>query len=152
MPVGLTARTIATNEIDLIWSASADNGAGAISYRVSRDGGQIGTTVGTTYSDIGLAAKTVYCYTVATQDGALHVSAQSADACAQTFITAVPPLSRYNGLAIQTNAPSHASSGSILLVVSKKGPFAANLSLGGVRSAFKGQFDLSGNATNVVPR
>jgi hypothetical protein len=122
------------------------------SYRVFRDGEQIGTTADTQYSDIGLAAKTVYCYAVAAQDELGQVSAQSADACAQTFITAVSPLGRYNGLAIQTNAPTHASSGSIKLVVSKNGPFAASLSLGGVRSAFKGQFDVSGNATSTVTR
>jgi hypothetical protein len=119
---------------------------------VFRDGEQIGTTAVTTYIDIGLAAKTVYCYAVAAQDELGHVSAQSADACAQTFVTPVSPLGRYNGLAIQTNAPSHASSGSIKLMASKNGPFAASLSLGGVRSAFKGQFDISGNATNLVTR
>ncbi len=158
VPVGLTARTIATNRIDLSWSASSDSGlshdggSGLASYRVFRDGELIGTTANTKYSDSGLAAKTVYCYAVAAQDELGHVSAPSADACAQTFVTAVPALGRYNGLAIQTNAPSHASSGSIKLLVSKNGPFAASLSLGGVRSVFKGQFDASGNATNLVTR
>ena len=152
VPLGLTARTVATNQINLSWSASSDSGSGVASYRVFRDGEQIGTTAGTTYIDIGLAAKTVYCYAVAAQDELGHVSAPSADACAQTFVTAVSALGRYNGLAIQTNAPTHASSGSIKLVVSKNEPFAASLSLGGVRSAFKGQFDLSGNATNLVTR
>jgi polygalacturonase len=149
----LTATTIATNQINLSWSVSSDHGgSGVASYRVFRDGEQIGTTAGTTYSDIGLAAKTVYCYAVAAQDELGHVSAHSADACAQTFITPVPPLGRYNGLAIQTNAPSQASSGSIMLLVSKDGPFAASLTMGGVRTAFKGQFDVSGNATNIVAR
>jgi hypothetical protein len=32
------------------------------------------------------------------------------------------------------------------------GPFAASLTMGGVRNAFKGQFDVSGNATNTVTR
>ena len=152
VPIGLTAKTVATNQINLGWSASSDSGSGVASYRVFRDGEQIGTTAATTYSDIGLAAKTVYCYVVAAEDQLGHLSAQSADACAQTFITPVSAVGRYNGLAVQTNAPSHASSGSIKLVVSKNGPFAASLSLGGVRSAFKGQFDLSGNATNTVTR
>ncbi len=150
MVVELTATTITTNQIDLSWNASSDNGgSGVASYRIFRDGGQIGTTSGTTYSDIGLAARTVYCYTVAAQDELGHVSAQSGDACAQTFITAIPPLGTYNGLVIQTNAPSQASSGSIKLLVSKMGPFAASLTMGGVRSAFKGQFDVSG--TRPIP-
>ena len=153
VPVGLTATTVATNQINLSWNASSDNGgSGVASYRVFRDGQQIGTTSGTTYSDIGLAVRTVYCYAVAAQDQLGHVSARSADACAQTFVTAVSPLGTYNGLAIQTNAPSQASSGSIKLLVSKGGPFAASLTMGGVRTAFKGQFDVSGNATNTVAR
>ena len=152
VPINLTATTIATNQIDLSWSASSDNGSGVASYRLYRDGEQIATTIHTTYSDNSLAAKTVYCYVVAAQDELGHVSASSADACAQTFVTAVPALGRYNGLAIQTNAPSQASSGSIKLMVTRNGPFAASLSLGGVRSVFKGQFDASGNATNTVTR
>ena len=152
VPIGLTARTVATNQINLSWSASSDSGSGVASYRVFRDGEQIGTTADTQYSDIGLAAKTVYCYAVAAQDELGHVSGPSADACAQTFITPVSALGRYNGLAIQTNAPTHASSGSIKLMVSKNGPFAASLSLGGVQSAFKGQFDDSGNTTTTVTR
>jgi len=39
-----------------------------------------------------------------------------------------------------------------MLLVSKDGPFAASLTMGGVRTAFKGQFDVSGNATNIVAR
>ena len=67
-------------------------------------------------------------------------------------VTLASLLGTYNGLAIQTNAPSHGSSGSINLVLSKTGSFAANLTMGGVKSAFKGQFDTSGNATNTVTR
>ena len=58
----------------------------------------------------------------------------------------------YNGLVIQTNAPSHASSGSLKLVVSKTQSFAAQLTMGGAKAAFKGRFDASGSATNTVTR
>jgi PKD repeat protein len=152
VPVRLRATTIATNEIILSWSASSDSGSGVANYEVFRDGAQIGATANAQYSDGGLAAKTEYCYTVAARDELGHVSAESGDACAQTFITAVSALGRYNGLVMQTNAPSPASSGSIKLMVSKNGPFAASLTMGGVRTAFKGQFDASGNATNMVAR
>ena len=48
----------------------------------------------------------------------------------------------YSGLVIETNNPSHASSGFIQLVLSKTGSFAGNLTLGGAKTTFKGQFDL----------
>ena len=56
----------------------------------------------------------------------------------------------YNGLVMVTNAPAQASSGLITLVLSKTGSFAADLTVGGVKSTFKGQFDSSGNSTNTV--
>jgi sugar lactone lactonase YvrE len=56
----------------------------------------------------------------------------------------------YNGLAIQTNVLSLASSGSLKLVLTETGSFTANLTLGGTRLAFGGLFDESGNATNTV--
>jgi uncharacterized repeat protein (TIGR03803 family) len=58
----------------------------------------------------------------------------------------------YSGLVMVTNAPTQASSGLITLVLSKTGSFAADLTVGGVKSTFKGQFDSSGNSTNPVPR
>jgi hypothetical protein len=64
--------------------------------------------------------------------------------------TFVPFQGTYNGLAIQTNAPSQASYGSLKLVLTETGSFAANLTMGGTRAAFGGQFDQSGNATNTV--
>ena len=51
---------------------------------------------------------------------------------------------------IQTNAPSNASSGSIKLKLSERGTFTASLTLGGVRTSFKGKFDGGGNSTNTV--
>ena len=58
----------------------------------------------------------------------------------------------YDGLVMVTNAPAQASSGLITLVLSKTGSFAADLTVGGVKSTFKGQFDSSGNSMNPVPR
>jgi hypothetical protein len=62
----------------------------------------------------------------------------------------VPLTGVYNGLVIQTNAPTQASSGTIKLVLTETGSFAANMTMGGTRSAFGGQFDLTGNVTNTV--
>ena len=61
------------------------------------------------------------------------------------------PAGRYTGLAVQTNAPSAASSGFLDLTMKIEGSFKAKLTMGGVRSAFQGRFDVSGNATNSVP-
>ena len=62
------------------------------------------------------------------------------------------PSGIYSGLAIETNAPSHASSGFISLVLDNTGSFVAKLTMGGVRSTFKGQFDALDSATNTIPR
>ncbi|MGD0016199.1 MAG: NHL repeat-containing protein [Verrucomicrobiia bacterium] len=64
--------------------------------------------------------------------------------------TFVPLTGVYNGLVIQTNAPTQASSGAFKLVLTETGSFAANLTMAGAGAAFGGQFDLSGNVTNTV--
>jgi hypothetical protein len=58
----------------------------------------------------------------------------------------------YEGLARQSSSPSQAGSGFISLALGKTGSFAARLTMGGVRSSFKGTFDTSGNSTNTVAR
>lgn len=60
------------------------------------------------------------------------------------------PSGTYSGLAVQTNAPSSASSGYLSLTMKLVGSFTAKLTMGGVPSSFQGQFDVSGNATNTV--
>ena len=69
-----------------------------------------------------------------------------------TVLVDNPLLGTFNGLVIQTNAPTHESSGSIKLVLRKTGKFAAKLTMGGVKSAFKGRFDAVSSATNTVTR
>ena len=56
----------------------------------------------------------------------------------------------YTGLVLlnSTNLPTQASSGLIQIVLAKTGAFAGNLALDGKRTAFKGRFDSTGNATN----
>jgi uncharacterized repeat protein (TIGR03803 family) len=68
------------------------------------------------------------------------------------FRFSIFPAGTYNGLVIQTNAPTLASSGSITLVLTTTGSFTGKLTLGSVFSSFKGQFDETGNATNMVVR
>ena len=61
-------------------------------------------------------------------------------------------LGTYAGLVMQSGSPSNASSGFISLALGKTGSFTARLTMGGVRSSFKGTFDMSGNSTNTVTR
>jgi len=66
-------------------------------------------------------------------------------------VTFGPLVGTYTGLILQTNTqPTHASSGFIQIVLSKTGSFAGNLTLAGKKTAYKGQFDLTGNASNLV--
>ncbi|MFE4392905.1 MULTISPECIES: extracellular catalytic domain type 1 short-chain-length polyhydroxyalkanoate depolymerase [Streptomycetaceae] len=78
-PTGLTASATA-GSIALGWQAVS----GASSYQVFRNGGQVGTTTGTTFTDTGLAAGTTYGYTVAAVDGSGTVGARSAAVTATT--------------------------------------------------------------------
>ena len=149
VPTGFTATPSSTNQIALSWNSSTDAGTGVAGYKLYRGGVLIAATNATHYLDRGLTARTAYCYAVAANDAMGHLSALSVPACAQTYVPAGSLLGTYTGLILQTNAPTFGSSGSIKIVLSKTGSFAANVSLGGVATAFKGQFDAAGNATNT---
>lgn len=92
-PGALTASAASTTTIDLSWSASTDN-VGIAGYQVFRDGGAtaIGTTAGTTFSDIGLAPGSTHSYRVAAFDAAGKRSALSNLASATTFAPPPPPV------------------------------------------------------------
>jgi chitodextrinase len=75
-PTNLAASGIGATSATLSWTASTDN-IGVAGYRVLRNGNQIGTTSGTTYTDSGLSASTAYAYTVRAFDAAGNVSASS---------------------------------------------------------------------------
>ena len=85
VPTGLTASARSATQIDLSWTASTDN-VGVKNYRVYRDGVQVGTRIGTSFTDTGLTSATVYSYTVAACDSAHNqCSAQSAAVSATTL-------------------------------------------------------------------
>jgi subtilisin family serine protease len=95
-PQNLSATAISTNRIDLTWTAVA----GATGYIVRRGGTPIATTLGTSFSDAGLAPNTQYCYTV-TATNAAGSSPQSGQACAITPASA--PLFLMDGTIDSTN-------------------------------------------------
>jgi hypothetical protein len=92
MPVGLSATTISTSQINLAWSVAP----GAASYAVKRattSGGPYTTiatgVTGTSYSDTGRSALTTYYYVVSATNGN-GTSADSAETSATTKSSVVP--------------------------------------------------------------
>ncbi len=84
-PTGLTARVISGGEIDLSWTASADNVA-VTGYTVYRNGVAIATTTAGTqaYADTGVGQGFTYTYKVDAFDAAGNHSSQSAPVSATT--------------------------------------------------------------------
>ena len=76
IPTGLAAVAASPMQVNLTWNASTDN-VGVTGYIVLRNGAQVGTPTGTSFSDTGLSRATSYSYTVAARDAAGNVSAQS---------------------------------------------------------------------------
>jgi hypothetical protein len=83
VPANLTATTISSTQINLSWNASTDNVA-VTGYKVFRNGTQIATVTGTSYSNTGLAPSTAYSYTVSSYDAAGNSSANSVTVNAKT--------------------------------------------------------------------
>ncbi|NUR58425.1 MAG: PHB depolymerase family esterase [Catenulispora sp.] len=83
VPANLAVSGVTSSSASLSWSASTDN-VGVAGYRVFRNGVQVGTAAGTTFTDSGLAPATQYTYKVAAYDAAGNVSAQSAAVTATT--------------------------------------------------------------------
>lgn len=76
VPQNLRRTAAASSSITLAWDASTDN-YGVAGYRVYRNGAQVGTAAGTSYTDSGLAANTGYSYEVDAYDGTPNYSARS---------------------------------------------------------------------------
>ena len=108
VPTGVQATPLSTSQIAVNWTASTDAGTGVAGYRVFRDGTLVGSPTATTYTDTGLAANTMYRYTVTAIDRATppNQSAASVTASATTF--AVP-----TGLAIRVNTAGPAYTDSL---------------------------------------
>ncbi|GAB2610178.1 hypothetical protein GCM10027168_48910 [Streptomyces capparidis] len=82
-PGGLRVTATTANSVSLSWTASTDN-VGVAGYLVFRDGAQVGTATGLTFTDSGLTAETRYAYTVRARDAAGNTSADSASVTATT--------------------------------------------------------------------
>ncbi len=76
VPQGLHSMDVTTSSVNLMWTASTDN-IGVTGYRVYRNGIQVGTVSGTSYTDSGLTANQSYTYTVRAVDAAGNLSGTS---------------------------------------------------------------------------
>ena len=83
-PTSLTGTATSFSSVALNWSPSSDN-VGVTQYQIFRNGVQVGTAAGTTYTDTGLSPLTQYTYTVRARDAAGNFSAQSASATVTTL-------------------------------------------------------------------
>ncbi len=89
-PTLSSATPVATSQIDLVWTAAADNFS-VSGYVVYQNGVAVGTTTQTSYSDIGLTASTTYTYYVQAFDLAYNYSSSSNSLDATTFEDPPPP-------------------------------------------------------------
>jgi OmpA-OmpF porin, OOP family len=80
-PLNLAATAVSDSQINLSWNGTNT----ATGYRIYRDGSYRAATKETSAPDTGLAAGTLYCYTVSATDDTRGESARSNEACATTL-------------------------------------------------------------------
>ena len=127
IPQNLRTTPTSPNAVSLVWNAATDN-VGVTGYKVFRNGTQISTSQGASYSDTGLATSTLYTYTVSAYDAAGNNSAQSSSVSTTTLAAApvvnqVPPANQNQGPQ-DVQAPTVPQG----LSVSAASSFQANLS------------------------
>ena len=76
VPTSVQAAAVSPTQVDLSWIASTDD-TGVTGYRIARDGIPAGTSVGTSFSNLGLTGSTTYSYTVQATDAAGNASVPS---------------------------------------------------------------------------
>src|SRR5579863_5658893 len=112
VPTGLAASNVASTSVAITWAASTDTGGpGVGGYFVYRDGAQVASvSIGTSYTDSGLAPSTNYVYQVSAFDTATPpmVSALSASLGATTA-AAAPVLTVPSGLTVSNVATGSVS-------------------------------------------
>jgi len=111
-PPGLTASYISTNSIILKWQPGSDN-IGLVGYYVFRNGLQLATTSGTTYTDTGLTTSTAYTYTVNSYDAAGNLSNPTAITVTTLAVAAPAPMPNVYAptAALQTTIPPAGTAG-----------------------------------------
>lgn len=85
VPASLRQVSVTQTRAVISWNASTDNRA-VTGYRIFRNGSQVGTATGTSYTDNGVTAGNTYSYRVSALDAAGNQSAQSS-----TLSVTTPP-------------------------------------------------------------
>ncbi|QUL56793.1 fibronectin type III domain-containing protein [Paenibacillus tritici] len=83
VPANLQVTVVNASSIGLAWDAATDN-IRVTGYEIYRNGGKIGTTASTSYTDSGLSASTAYEYRIKAYDASGNLSGFSAAAAATT--------------------------------------------------------------------
>ena len=83
-PANLSATADGKTRIDLSWDAASDDESGISGYNIYRDGGKVGTSDNTGYSDDGLSEGTTYKYRVSAVNGEGLEGEKSGEATATT--------------------------------------------------------------------
>lgn len=92
VPANFRTTATATNSVSLAWNASTPAANCTLQgYRIYRNGAQIATPTGATFTDTGLTPGTAYSYTVAAIDTGNHLSAQTGAVNASTAADTTAP-------------------------------------------------------------
>ena len=90
VPAGLSATAASATTVNLSWTAASANST-IVSYKVYRNGTQVGTSTTPTYADNNLAPLTAYTYRVSGVDSAGRESSQSSQVSATTLADTTAP-------------------------------------------------------------
>jgi len=90
VPANLHQVSVTQTRAEIRWNASTDNRA-VTGYRIYRNGSQVGTATGTSYTDNGVTAGNTYSYRVSALDAAGNQSAQSSTLSVTTPSTVQQP-------------------------------------------------------------
>ncbi len=85
IPSGVIVTATSTSQVSVSWNVSTDSGgSGLAGYQVYRNDTRVTTTTSTSYTDNGLSATSLYCYTIVAYDNAGNDSSASSQECATT--------------------------------------------------------------------
>jgi chitodextrinase len=109
VPAGLHITASTANSVALAWSASTPAANCTLQgYKVYRDGIQVATPTGTSYTDVGLNPSTAYGYTIAANDTSSHTSTQSGKVTTTTPADSTAP-TQPTGLSMSMRTPTSVS-------------------------------------------
>ena len=118
-PVGVSAISTGTTQVNVTWNASADGGGGVVAgYRVYRDGVFVATSTATSYLDTGLVSGRQYSYTVSAYDNAnpANVSQQSSPPAVVTTQVATPWTGRNIGAVAAQGTHTFGGGGAVITI------------------------------------